>query len=802
MSEDPHTTAPPQTVPPEILLSYFFHVSDLVSLKTDAGFNYTRYQLEKINPGTDGSVLDKYFSQTANLTTYTDAQPVIFPFGCNRSQEKAVSDALKSQVSIIQGPQGTGKTQTILNIIANLVLRGKNVAVVSNNNSATENVFEKLDEYGFGYLAARLGSKANKKAFLTAKQTPYPDFLEDLLDFRNLDNLRADIEQINYEIRTLFENLERIAKAKHELSLLELEKRYYDSAFSSSQHSLSFRRRKLTSKKILRLWTELLDTAERHRVFGVLLFKLKCILLHGIHGIRITRSDIRNIVHFFQDSFYKIKREELVREINVLETRIPAQETLMQELQEKSVLLFRAFLAQRYQCRITREKFSERDLEQNPEEFISEYPVILSTTHSIKETLRGYVYDYVIVDEASQVDMITGVLAMSCARNMVIVGDAKQLPNVIPSGEKRVIAQLSEEFRIPEQYRYDRHSLLTSASAVFSSAPRTLLREHYRCHPKIIEFCNQKFYNGELLIMTKDCGEEDVLKAVITTPGNHARNHHNQRQIDEIVETILPELSSENLGIIAPYNNQIDALRTRVSGVDISTVHKFQGREKDDIVISTVDNVISDFTDDPQILNVAVSRAKSRLRVVISDNELNEHTNIGDLVRYIRHENGEVERGRVSSVFDLLYSCYAKERAEFLQGKKRVSEYTSENLMYAKIEEVLSQDEFSRCGVLIHQPLSLLLGDMDLLSPEEAWYAENPLTHVDFLIYNKFDKKPVLAVEVDGYSYHAENRQQQERDVLKGVILYKYSIPLIRFSTVGSREAERLEEKLREVLAR
>ena len=66
--------------------------------------------------------------------------------------------------------------------------------------------------------------------------------------------------------------------------------------------------------------------------------------------------------------------------------------------------------------------------------------------------------------------------------------------------------------------------------------------------------------------------------------------------------------------------------------MDISTVHKFQGREKNDIIISTVDNEITAFTDDPNMLNVAVSRAKNRLRLVVSENESNEKTNIGDLL--------------------------------------------------------------------------------------------------------------------------------------------------------------------------
>lgn len=70
---------------------------------------------------------------------------LIYPFGCNASQKIAVSNAFENQISVIQGPPGTGKTQTILNIIANIVRQGKTVMVVSNNNSATANVLEKLE---------------------------------------------------------------------------------------------------------------------------------------------------------------------------------------------------------------------------------------------------------------------------------------------------------------------------------------------------------------------------------------------------------------------------------------------------------------------------------------------------------------------------------------------------------------------------------------------------------------------------------------------------------------------------------
>ena len=53
-----------------------------------------------------------------------------------------------------------------------------------------------------------------------------------------------------------------------------------------------------------------------------------------------------------------------------------------------------------------------------------------------------------------------------------------------------------------------------------------MLKEHYRCHPKIINFCNKKFYNNELVIMTEDKDEQDVIKS-------------NKKLIKEIIKEII-----------------------------------------------------------------------------------------------------------------------------------------------------------------------------------------------------------------------------------------------------------------------
>ena len=84
-----------------------------------------------------------------------------------------------------------------------------------------------------------------------------------------------------------------------------------------------------------------------------------------------------------------------------------------------------------------------------------------------------------------------------------------------------------DSFHVSEGYQYT-NSFLQSILDVMPNVTQTLLREHYRCHPKIINFCNQKFYRGELIIMTTDKGEEDVLSVVKTVAGNHERNHYSQ----------------------------------------------------------------------------------------------------------------------------------------------------------------------------------------------------------------------------------------------------------------------------------
>ena len=116
------------------------------------------------------------------------------------------------------------------------------------------------------------------------------------------------------------------------------------------------------------------------------------------------------------------------------------------------------------------------------------------------------------------------------------------------------------------------------------------------------------------------------------------------------------------------------------------------------------------------------------------------------------------------------------------------------------VEGILKESEFSAVSCAVHVSLVNLVKDYSLLSHEESAYARNPLTHVDFLLFRKMDKSPLLAIEVDGTAFHAAGSIQAARDEKKDHILARCGIPLLRLRTDGSDEKKQIEQVLRETL--
>ena len=152
---------------------------------------------EKIDFVREDSVLAAFLSGKYENDPGEKNTSIVYPFGFNLSQKQAVDNALCNQISIIEGPPGTGKTQTILNIIANAVMRGESVAVVSSNNSATANVLEKLKKYGVGFIAAPLGNVANREVFIESQDPNLPDMTDWREPMEDLSVMRRDEAELD-----------------------------------------------------------------------------------------------------------------------------------------------------------------------------------------------------------------------------------------------------------------------------------------------------------------------------------------------------------------------------------------------------------------------------------------------------------------------------------------------------------------------------------------------------------------------------------------------------------------------------
>lgn len=768
------------------IIEYMKRVSNVISLNTEDGRKLLREQMEKVSVDNLNTGLANYFKMNNNLENKNNKECLIFPFGCNSSQYKAVLNAINNKLSVIEGPPGTGKTQTILNIIANIIVRNMNTQVVSNNNAAIENIEEKLKKYNLDFIVALLGKSENKSIFIENQKNEIPSFKE----YENIDirDITDRIIRNNDIVRRIYDSKQTIAKSIQMKDELSLEYKYYKEDINVNNKKI-VNLNKVNETKLPKVWSELLNT-EKISIWS----KIKYVFVYKVGTLKFYKNELNVVIDSIQNELYKSKIKLLERNIKEEKEFVNNNKSFEKEFTESSMDYLKKFLSIKYKN--GRKIYSRKDILRDSNIFLKDYPVILSTTYSSRNTFEvSTKLDYIIMDEASQIDVVTGTLALSSAKCAVVIGDEKQLPNVIPNDIAEKTNEIFKEYNIEETYNYATNSFLSSIKKTINNIPKVMLKEHYRCHPKIINFCNKKFYNNELIIMTEDKGEPDVIKIIKTNKGNHSREKTNQRQVD-IIKNELLKLNTIDIGVIAPYNNQVNLIKNSINNIDVSTVHKFQGREKDVIIISTVDDNISDFVGNPNILNVAISRAKNKLIFIVTGNEI-LNNNILDFIEYTKYTNMEIEESKINSVFDLLYKQYEEDRIEYFKKHNRISRFDSENIVYNLLNEILK--EYEHLNFIFMQPMNTIIKDKSMLTEEEKKYASHHNTHLDFLIYNTISKKPILAIEVDGYKYHKEGTKQHNRDILKGRILRKYGIPLLRLKTNQSKEKERIKNKLNNI---
>lgn len=262
-------------------------------------------------------------------------------------------------------------------------------------------------------------------------------------------------------------------------------------------------------------------------------------------------------------------------------------------------------------------------------------------------------FDVAVVDEASQATLPSVLIPINRAKRFILAGDHKQLPPTVVKAQeltKTLFEMLIERYPIKSQ----------------------LLEVQYRMNPAIMEFPNREFYGGKIKahksvenitlrdfrIKPKSNGfwrvlDPDEPLVFIDTfrcpdkgEGKLADSTSRYNELEcRIVERIVTELlrmgiKKDWIGVITPYDDQVDFLRRRVD-VETSTVDGFQGREKEVIIISFVrsnQNKEIGFLEDLRRLNVSLTRAKRKLIMVGDSETLSVNGTYRRLVEHVKRK--------------------------------------------------------------------------------------------------------------------------------------------------------------------
>ena len=774
------------------------YASDIVI--DDLSIEKLLYNLyRKIERIDEKSVLDAYTNLKIKNVSF-DKQKVIFPFSTNLSQMKALCNTFESNLSVISGPPGTGKTQVILNIIANAIVLNKKIAVISNNNNAVENVYDKLKEHDLDFLIAYLGNSENVDRFFEKE--------DNLLT--SLEILKTKIKGDRYEsVLPLINTLEKLFKYQNDIiiqkqDLYEIEEEFHH--YQKNNEYVDFGYdfiKKYSIEKCLELKYYLISL-KKIGFFQKLRLKYKYKIKE------LDYDQVQNLQTYIDYKYYELRIKQcknMIDEMNIY-IKINNMDVLLDQLKTQSIDIFLRYVLNKF-MNYQRSCFTKANYKDNFEKFVDRYPVTLSTTQSLLRNCQyGFKYDLVVIDEASQSDILTSLLTMNVTKQMVVVGDDKQLSQIDNQEIYKTSDILIDNFKITECFQYKDNSILNSVLSLPTKVNNTILREHYRCDARIIEFCNKKFYNNELIICTKT-SDEDPLIVVHTVSGNHARKNpngsgqYNDREAQEIIN-IISSLDEKDIGVITPFRAQADYIKGIIKSdhpnVEVDSIHKYQGRQKKIVILSTVvndlkieeDDFITNFVTNSQLLNVAISRAITKLYIVVSDKVYNSKNNtISQFINYIKYYCREqsIEEGKVVSIFDKLYV----DNYEALKKSplyKKVDSY-AELLMIDLLDKVLK--EYSDYSYSMHVKLDSLIKTTNGFSNDEIRYIKHPWTHVDFVIYDKISFSPVLCIEVDGVKYHDYAKKQIKHDEIKSRVLKANGLILLRLKTNESNETEKIK---------
>lgn len=778
------------------------------------------------NEKIDSEVLNSILSGDEKQRKEIDFDNEIFsliPLSLSEMQKESIKYALNDTVSYIQGPPGTGKSHTISALAMMGLLLNKKILIVSQKPTALQVIKNKLDVC-FNEMIKRefvpyiYFDKSNKRLL--------KNNLEKFIN-KNKNNTYSDISKLHEELEEFHHRLSEDLDLNNSLTEKinkELDKQYvfsklnieYQNKAENIDKEIKFKEKKVNISPLREDNVNYLNEVKN----------ITCFYKNNKGLSRFLENKLNKLNNTFNKkfncniSFKKLLKEDLLSiyvskiidlsrilsEINDSQDKLLNKKNLEILLQEKANLkkdiemVVDKYFHDSVEYNIllnfydynNKRKIKDNDFENftkmlhfqkpdiiiekmkaiNYENLLSVFNLWLSEIRYIGEILPNQqeMFDLIIIDEASQVNIAEIFPVLYRGKSVCIVGDEKQL-GLNSSGLNFMIGK-KEEQHIWDKYlgremSYDNaqlRELLVTQSSILEMITskysnknynKVMLDEHYRSMPQLAHYTNKKFYNEELKIMT-DTPERATVNCFqsfqVDGKKEKKRNIPEVLKVIEIIKHIhdlekcvgiekSPYCSDKSIGIISLLREQVECIKEELLSknsklnlveendyfilndcrIKCGTPEELQGDEFDYVIFSaTVDSDTRNHAhyNNENRLNVATSRAKYFTYFIYSD-----VARIPFFASYLRHFGVKVETEIKDD--ELLGWTYCKNNFE------------------SQFEEYIAY----------------VLKDIINNNSPKYWKLFNQVNfakkRIDFVILNEINKK-FVAIEVDG-QFHFKN---------------------------------------------
>lgn len=655
-----------------------------------------------------GILQDESIEFNKNLTDRSSIDEAInyLPLPLSERQKDALYNAWQSEISYVQGPPGTGKSYTIIAIMISAVLLNKKVLFVSQKKAAIEVVRRRLEDFlgenAVIYVGAESQERKHLKAYIAEKISAVNAHnlsIHISKKKQELDSLYQEILDKDQQLSSYRDQLKRALNTENEFycaNALYLKERDNFADIFDRNYTKQLNLREETIHESGKAWfMKNIDEFREKLASGNLKRKdfiyIRRFYKHCIDGIkadknRFLRNELGQIplyleLLFKMSSAYAESvsiRRKISLDLNQIRMVIQQQ---YEEVTDKK----RQYIKQRIEYEFTRNLQQHQNIADEFRKLLrwvnqtkvleamnkidynsltSVFPLWAGEIKDLGQFLpfQNEIFDLIIVDEASQVNIAEIIPAFYRGRSFCVVGDEKQLSlnaaGLFSLNRKferliwnRCFAGLSQVISYEKAEGKD---LIVSKSSILDfiinednhiNIPKVTLNEHFRSMPQLARFTSKAFYDDSLLIMT-EVGK-NINKSCFEAVEVGGQRESNKKFVPEEIEELINKLNGlirqssylqeplshhgftirnkPTIGVLSFLTQQRDTIRERLQEnfsadewndyqLFVGTPEEFQGNEKNIIIITlgldgTNNRWAKSHYENPNRFNVATSRA-------------------------------------------------------------------------------------------------------------------------------------------------------------------------------------------------